>query len=84
MLRHKDPRRAHGASPSASRYGEPDELLQEDWVPGMDGVNLPGKYEDYGKDPWKRVWGDLLKVMDGTYDHFYPAKGAPATAKTGN
>ncbi len=66
----------------ASRYGDPGDLLEEDWVPGVDGINLPGSYADFAKNPWKRIWGDILKVMDGTYDHFYPKPSAPA--KTGN
>ena len=37
----------------ASRYGNPDELLQEDWRPGMPGINLPGDYADYAANPWK-------------------------------
>ena len=60
----------------ASRYGNPDDLLQEDWRPGVPGINLPGPYSDYSSDPWKYVWGDIEKVMAGTYDHFYPVAGA--------
>jgi hypothetical protein len=64
----------------ASRYGNPDDLLQEDWRPGIPGVNLPGNYADYAKDPWRYVWGDIEKVIAGTYDHFYPQRERPATA----
>ena len=64
----------------ASRYGNPDELLQEDWRPGMPGINQPGNYADYAQDPWKFVWGDIEKVMAGTYNYFYPAR--PATTTT--
>jgi hypothetical protein len=64
----------------ASRYGNPDELLQEDWRPGMPGINQPGNYADYAQDPWKFVWGDIEKVMAGTYNYFYPAR--PATSTT--
>ena len=64
----------------ASRYGNPDELLQEDWRPGMPGINQPGDYADYAQDPWKFVWGDIEKVMAGTYDYFYPTR--PATTTT--
>lgn len=36
----------------AAKYGDPDELLQEVWIPGMPGINVPGNYmEEYGKDP---------------------------------
>ncbi len=74
----------------ASRYGSPDELLQEDWRPGIPGINLPGDYAStYGADPWKYVWGDIQKAIAGTYDHFYPktpasgTKTAPTTPPAG-
>jgi hypothetical protein len=65
----------------ASRYGDPDELLQEDWRPGMPGVNMPGDYKStYAQDPWKYVWGDIQKAMAGTYEYFYPPQ--PRTSET--
>ena len=40
----------------ASRFGDPDVLLAETWVPGMPGLNAPGHYrDDYGNDPRTRV-----------------------------
>jgi hypothetical protein len=36
----------------AAKYGDPDELLSEDWIPGVPGVNEDGDYhEDYASDP---------------------------------
>ena len=36
----------------ASKYGNPDELLTEAWIPGVPGINVPGDYmKDYGQDP---------------------------------
>ncbi len=35
----------------ASRYGDPDELLREDWIPSIPGVTAPGSYEDFARDP---------------------------------
>jgi len=36
----------------AARFGNVDELLTEDWVPAIPGVNVEGDYfEDYAKDP---------------------------------
>jgi hypothetical protein len=36
----------------AAKYGDPDVLLQEVWIPSMPGINVPGNYmEDYGRDP---------------------------------
>jgi hypothetical protein len=63
----------------ASRYGNPDDVLQEDWRPGMPGINYPGNYADYAADPWKFVWGDIEKVMAGTYEFFYPKRPATTT-----
>ncbi|MBA2306202.1 MAG: hypothetical protein H0W08_26735 [Acidobacteria bacterium] len=57
----------------ASRYGDPDYLLAEDWVPEVPGINAPGDYlKDYAAKP-----GDYaLKVIDkagkGTYEHYFP------------
>ncbi len=36
----------------ASKYGDPDELLNEVWVPAIPGINTPGDYmKDYAQDP---------------------------------
>ena len=36
----------------AAKYGDPDVILQEVWIPAMPGINVPGNYmEEYGKDP---------------------------------
>ena len=56
----------------ASRYGDPDKILSEDWVPGIPGINAPGRYEDYAKDPWKFAKAEMAKIMAGTYEYFYP------------
>jgi hypothetical protein len=62
----------------ASRYGDPDRLLAEDWIPEIPGINAPGRYEDYAADPWKHTKAVMDKVKAGTYEHFYP----PATVET--
>lgn len=36
----------------ARKYGDPDELLSEDWIPEIPGISAPGSYEDYAKDPY--------------------------------
>ena len=57
----------------ASRYGDPDYLLTEDWIPEVPGINAPG---DYLKDYAARPGDYALKVVDkagkGTYEHYYP------------
>ena len=57
----------------ASRYGNPDQLLAEDWRPEIPGINAPGDYmADYAPDPWRTVKGVIDRVLAGNYDHFFP------------
>jgi hypothetical protein len=56
----------------ASRYGNPDEVLGDDWSPHLPGINAPGKYSDYAKDPWKTVMSVMKRIEAGTYEYFYP------------
>jgi hypothetical protein len=55
----------------ASRYGDPDEVLKQDYVPPLPGINVPGDYnKDYARDPgayWV-AWSKSIK--DGTYKYF--------------
>lgn len=40
----------------AERFGDPDALLREVWVPALPGINAKGDYmRDYGNDPRSRV-----------------------------
>ena len=57
----------------ASRYGDPNDVLSDDWAPYLPGINAPGRYEDYAKDPWKTVAAVMKKIEDGSYEYFYPA-----------
>jgi hypothetical protein len=53
----------------ASRYGNPDTLLATNWVPEFPGINAPGKYEEYARDPWtygKDLWE---RVKSGNYPY---------------
>jgi hypothetical protein len=37
----------------AAQYGDPDELLKEDWIPAVPGLNVAGDYnEHFAKDPF--------------------------------
>lgn len=45
----------------AARFGDPDELLREDWIPATPGINAPGSYEDYARDPYSFVREDYRK-----------------------
>jgi hypothetical protein len=44
----------------------------------LPGINAPGKYQDYAKDPWQTVTSVMKKIEAGTYEYFYPA---PKTKK---
>lgn len=51
----------------ASRYGDPDDLLKEDWIPPIPGVNYPGDYlRDFGSDPAIWVWKELNGFLPKT------------------
>jgi hypothetical protein len=57
----------------ASRYGDPDYLLTEDYIPELPGINAPGDYlRDYAPNPGKYALGVLQKAQDGTYSHYFP------------
>ena len=48
----------------AAKYGDPDKLLRELWVPALPGINYPGDYQqDYGNDPvaWLKKWRSILE-----------------------
>jgi hypothetical protein len=57
----------------ASRYGNPDEVLSDDWSPYIPGINAPGRFQDYAKDPWKTLTEVMKKIEAGTFEYFYPA-----------
>ena len=44
----------------AAKYGDPDELLRENWIPAIPGINVPGDYRrDYASDPSAWIRKDL-------------------------
>jgi hypothetical protein len=64
----------------ASRYGDPNYLLTEDWIPEVPGINVPGDYlKDYAPDPGKYSLQVLDKANKGTYEHYFPGAGAKIT-----
>jgi hypothetical protein len=59
----------------ASRYGDPNYLLTEDWIPEVPGINAPGDYlKDYAPNPGKYALAVMDRAIKGTYDHYYPAQ----------
>jgi hypothetical protein len=53
----------------ASRYGDPNVILAADFVPAIPGVNAPGSFEDYGKDPWAYEKAQQERVLRGEVKH---------------
>jgi hypothetical protein len=41
----------------ASRYGNPDQLLSEDWIPSIPGITAPGDYAGFARDPAPFIYG---------------------------
>jgi hypothetical protein len=56
----------------ASRYGDPAQILSEDWIPEIPGVNARGSYEAFAREPWTFTYAQMNKVKAGTYEFFYP------------
>ena len=54
----------------ASRYGDPDELLKQEWVRHLPGINAPGSYEEYSADPWRLEKQIDAEIDAGTYRYF--------------
>jgi hypothetical protein len=40
----------------ASEFGNPDELLSEDWSAPIPGISAPGRYDDYAANPAKWIY----------------------------
>ncbi len=42
----------------AGKFGDPDLLLAEDWIPEIPGITAPGSYEEFAKNPVPWVYKD--------------------------
>ena len=40
----------------AARYGDPDRILNADWAPGVPGIDAPGSYDEYARDPARFIY----------------------------
>jgi hypothetical protein len=64
----------------ASRYGDPNYLLTEDWIPEVPGINAPGDYmKDYAPNPGDYAFKVMEKANAGTYEHYFPGAGSQIT-----
>jgi hypothetical protein len=61
-----------GVRALASRYGNPGEILRRDYIPTMPGINAPGSYDAYARNPGAH-WVSWAKSIEaGTYPYFKP------------
>ncbi len=40
----------------AARFGDPDDLLTDDWKPKIPGISVPGSYDEYARDPASYIY----------------------------
>jgi hypothetical protein len=65
----------------ASRYGDPNYLLTEDWIPEVPGINAPGDYmKDYAPNAGAYAMKVLEKAQNGTYEHYFPKQAPPTNS----
>lgn len=51
----------------AAKYGDPDEILKEKWIPAVPGINIPGNYlSDYAQDPYKVIAAQQTELKKKT------------------
>jgi len=43
----------------AAKFGDPDVLLREAWIPAVPGINVPGSYADYARNPGPWIIKDV-------------------------
>jgi hypothetical protein len=61
-----------GVRALASRYGNPNDILRRDYIAPIPGVNMPGSYDAYARDPGAH-WVKWAKSIEaGTYTYFKP------------
>jgi len=60
----------------AARYGNPDDVLAEAWIPDIPGINAPGSYAEYSRNPWPYASAQMQKILNGTYPYYFPREAA--------
>ncbi|MBI3940539.1 MAG: hypothetical protein HY315_06865 [Acidobacteria bacterium] len=56
----------------ASRYGKAEDLLREDWIPAIPGINVKGDFQkDYGSNPLGYVLREAEEIKKGNYPYLF-------------
>ena len=56
----------------AARYGNPDEILRQDYIPAIPGITIAGNYNEYARNPGA-YWVKWAKsILEGNYKYFKP------------
>ncbi len=42
----------------ARKYGDPDRILAAEWKPGVPGIDAPGSYDEYAREPARFIFRD--------------------------
>lgn len=51
----------------AAKHGDPDEILSEEWIPAIPGINYPGDYmRDYGANPAEWIRKEVEEQLPAT------------------
>ena len=56
----------------ASRYGNPGEILRRDYISPLPGVNMPGSYDAYARNPSAHWIAWAKSIEAGNYPYFKP------------
>jgi hypothetical protein len=56
----------------ASRYGNPAEVLRRDYIPALPGINAPGNYDTYARNPGAYWTQWAQSIENNTYQFFKP------------
>ena len=65
----------------ASRYGDPDRILADEWIIDIPGITSPGSYTEFSRDPWKHEKAVADRALAGTYEYYYPRKPGGRTTR---
>jgi hypothetical protein len=56
----------------AEKYGDPDDLLGEDWIPQIPGITAAGSYDEYAGNPGRGSINRRREVRGAFHPHLNP------------